>query len=71
MPFADDVADVEHPILPDRVRVEVELRGSDRALLRALVLRTGLSEAEVLRVALLGLAAPRAIGFGELGRFGR
>ncbi|HEU4617230.1 MAG TPA: hypothetical protein VFV10_04280 [Gammaproteobacteria bacterium] len=62
MPFADDVDDVgplAHHESETRRAVAVELRGPERALLRALMLRTGLNESEILRVALLGLASPR------------
>lgn len=62
MSFGDDcVPELERVEVPETLPATVELRGTDRALLRALTLRTGLSEAEVLRVALLGLAAPRHV----------
>src|SRR5689334_23030013 len=67
VPFAEDCAELPEVPAPSAVDarselVSVELHGTDRALLRALVVRTGLTEGEVLRVALLGLAAPR-VGF--------
>ena len=62
MPFHDDVLDDEPRALPHARVTTVDLRGPERALLRALMLRTGLNESEVLRVALLGLAAPRRFG---------
>ena len=70
MSFGDDcVPELERVEVPESAPASVELRGTDRALLRALTLRTGLSEAEVLRVALLGLAAPPGVaGAGRLGR---